>query len=167
MLLKDLKLLAQQSKAGSVTIDGSNSCDNTEYMSIEAIMLVEGKRVPVFLQLRKVTMTDAESLYTHLVSSQHRESVCTLVSYRAQRRCNLFVQVEALETLLGMNKDQLKTWLVAFGSDGASVNLGCNSSVLTKLQQRISPHIIGIHCWGHRVDLAASALVKVMHKPYV
>lgn len=68
--LIQLKELAKDSDAGSVTIDDSNSCDNTEYMSIELIMLVKGKRVAAFLQLRRVELTDAASLYDHLVRAR-------------------------------------------------------------------------------------------------
>ena len=43
--------------------------------------------------------------------------------------------------------------LVALGSDGASVMLGSNNGVIALLQKE-KPNIIGIHCCGHRLELA-------------
>ena len=44
-----------------------------------------------------------------------------------------------------------KSRLIAFGSDGASVNLGRKGGVAALLKQTI-PHLLGIHCMAHRLE---------------
>ena len=56
------------------------------------------------------------------------------------------------------------TWLsklVAFGSDGASVMLGCNADVFALLKQK-QPALIAVHCCGHCLELAYKYTVKKM-----
>ncbi|XP_038063196.1 E3 SUMO-protein ligase KIAA1586-like [Patiria miniata] len=49
--------------------------------------------------------------------------------------------------------------LVAFVSNGASVNFGRNSGVVTRLRQEY-PDLLGIHCMNHRLELAAKDAFK-------
>ncbi|XP_038065720.1 E3 SUMO-protein ligase KIAA1586-like [Patiria miniata] len=49
--------------------------------------------------------------------------------------------------------------LVAFVSDGASVNFGRNSGVVTRLRQEY-PDLLGIHCMNHCLELAAKDAFK-------
>ena len=49
--------------------------------------------------------------------------------------------------------------LVALGSDGASVMLGKNKGVIALLQKENS-RVIGVHCSGHRLELAYKDVVK-------
>ena len=52
----------------------------------------------------------------------------------------------------GVGMETWKDKLIAFGADGASVNMGCRSGVgaLLKAQQ---PHLVSIHCMAHRLEL--------------
>ena len=43
--------------------------------------------------------------------------------------------------------------LVAFGADGASVNLGKKSGLATLLKQEV-PYLVDFHCLPHRLELA-------------
>ena len=56
--------------------------------------------------------------------------------------------------------DEFSTKLVALGSDGASVMLGKKNGVIALLQQEKS-NVIGIHCCGHRLELAYKDALKV------
>ena len=49
--------------------------------------------------------------------------------------------------------------LVALGSDGASVMLGRKNGVIALLQQN-KPDVIGIHCCGHKLELAFKDAIK-------
>ena len=59
----------------------------------------------------------------------------------------------------GFTKDYLRNNLIAFCSDGASVMLGCNSGVGTRMQKDF-PKIIIWHCLNHRLQLALDDFVS-------
>ena len=74
----------------------------------------------------------------------------------------LFLQVWVLTNTLQLTKERLKTWLVGFGSDGASVNTGSSRGLATLLRQKLAPAMLAIHCFGHRANLAATSMSKVL-----
>ncbi|KAK0132499.1 Zinc finger protein 862 [Merluccius polli] len=49
---------------------------------------------------------------------------------------------------------------VAFGADGASVNMGIRNGVIAHLQSETGSHVIPIHCMPHRLELAILNLQK-------
>lgn len=56
---------------------------------------------------------------------------------------------------LELNENQWTRKLVGFGSDGATVNLGKKSGVITRLKEKQPwPVVQGIHCHAHRLELA-------------
>ena len=55
--------------------------------------------------------------------------------------------------------DYLKDNLVAFASDGASVMVGRESGVATKLKD-LFPHLKTWHCLNHRLELAVGDAVS-------
>ena len=54
---------------------------------------------------------------------------------------------------LGIEEKEWKKKLVAVGSDGAAVMVGCRSGVVTRLTEDM-PHVIGVHCMAHRLELS-------------
>ena len=52
-----------------------------------------------------------------------------------------------------------KNKTVGFGSDGASVMVGNRGGVCCLFQAEI-PHLIGVHCTAHRLELAAMGVIK-------
>ena len=54
---------------------------------------------------------------------------------------------------------EYKAKTVGFGSDGASVMLGCRNGLAVKLKGDI-PHIVEIHYVAHRLELASVAAIK-------
>ena len=67
-----------------------------------------------------------------------------------------------LQTVCASLSEHCPTWkhsLVAFGADGAPVNLGCNTGVATKLRASV-PHIVPIHGCAHRLESAIKDAAK-------
>jgi len=58
---------------------------------------------------------------------------------------------------LGLDDDVLRTSLICFASDGASVMVGTRSGVASMLLQRF-PQLVGWHCSNHRLELAFGTL---------
>lgn len=54
--------------------------------------------------------------------------------------------------------------IIGFGSDGASVMVGCRSGVATQLKGH-NPAMIALHCVAHRLALAASQAADSI--PYI
>ena len=50
--------------------------------------------------------------------------------------------------------DITKKFLVGFGADGASVNMGVKTGVSTRLQKGVSPWLVSVHCFNHRLELS-------------
>lgn len=52
-----------------------------------------------------------------------------------------------------------KEKLIGAGCDGASVNLGVNDSVATRLREN-RPYVMTVHCVAHRLELGAQSALK-------
>jgi hypothetical protein len=65
---------------------------------------------------------------------------------------------DALKSV-GLTEEEWTRKLVGFGSDGASVNIGKKSGVITRLQE-LQPLVQGIHCHAHRLELAYKDALK-------
>lgn len=67
--------------------------------------------------------------------------------------------------VLGVRGDldhhEIATKLVCFGADGVSAFHGCRTGVTVQLKSKFAPHVIGVHCMGHRVNLAVKTLSKL------
>ena len=61
--------------------------------------------------------------------------------------------LERAVRITGLKWDELLQKWVALGSDGASVMMGVRKGVAVLLKER-NPCIIGIQCFGHRLELA-------------
>ncbi|XP_072030697.1 zinc finger protein 862-like [Amphiura filiformis] len=61
---------------------------------------------------------------------------------------------------IGTSLDDLGPKLVAMGTDGAAVMMGCNNGVVTKIKNNVAPTMVGIHCFAHRLELAAKDVVS-------
>lgn len=56
--------------------------------------------------------------------------------------------------------EKLKTLLVGFGSDGASVMIGPYGGLIVKLRQTYNLNIYGVHCMAHKFNLASGRAWK-------
>ena len=68
----------------------------------------------------------------------------------------------ALDTAMNnIGLDDWKKKLVAVATDGASVNIGCKSGLITRLHDEDNmQHIIGVHCYAHKLELAVKDATK-------
>ncbi len=66
-----------------------------------------------------------------------------------------------MKNTLGLSEERMATWLVGFGSDGASVNMGRLKGIAFRLKTGVAPAITATHCYGHRGNLVAKAAEKV------
>lgn len=70
--------------------------------------------------------------------------------------------LECLNTY-GFDQQFLKECLVCFACDGASVIIGKNSGVATRLK-KMFPNLIIWHCSNHRLELAVNDVVNAVDK---
>ncbi|XP_023933505.1 zinc finger protein 862-like [Lingula anatina] len=67
--------------------------------------------------------------------------------------------LKVLKTYISCDSDKVKTSLVGFGCDGASVMLGKYGGVASKFRN-IQPSIVVVHCVSHRLELAYKDSIK-------
>ena len=60
---------------------------------------------------------------------------------------------------VGITEEKFQASVTNFNMDGASVNLGCNDSVKTRLIDNVS-HMIIVHCVNHSFELVVSVAAK-------
>ena len=67
--------------------------------------------------------------------------------------------LHAIETVMDEKDEHWKEKLISTGTDGASVMIGRLGGVVAMLQAQV-PHVIGIHCVAHKLELAFADTVK-------
>ena len=68
--------------------------------------------------------------------------------------------LHAVETVMDEKDEHWKKKLISTGTDGASVMIGrLGGGVVAMLQAQV-PHVIGIHCFAHNLELAFADTVK-------
>lgn len=67
--------------------------------------------------------------------------------------------LSSLSDQLGISTEDVSRKMVGVGSDGASVMLGKNNGVATKLRA-INPELQAVHCTAHRLELAYKDAMK-------
>lgn len=70
--------------------------------------------------------------------------------------------LEALLSGGGVEEDALASKLMCFAADGVSVFQGYRTRVTTQLVQNFAPFMIGVHCFAHRLNLAAHILETLL-----
>ncbi len=121
----DLKEKVRNARVISICYDGATDCSVTEVEMVYVRLLDNGMPRSFYLKIVDVEHAHADGVYTAVNS--------------------------AFEDL-GMPDWKEKT--VAAGSDGASVNIGVNNSVATRILADGHEYIIIIHCVAHRLELA-------------
>ena len=53
-----------------------------------------------------------------------------------------------------MLKEETQAKLLYFGADGTSVFQGNRNGITIQLVRKFAPFLLGIHCCGHRLNLA-------------
>jgi hypothetical protein len=62
----------------------------------------------------------------------------------------------------GVGIDEIAKKLLCFGADGVTVFQGLKVGVTKQLQTKYAPFMTGMHCFVHRVNLAAKTLLAIM-----
>lgn len=85
-----------------------------------------------------------------------------LVELESQRAEHIEEALLKCLKTVGFTEDWLQKNWVSFVSDGASVMLGKNSGVATRLTARY-PNLFTWHCMNHRLELAVNDVVEEVH----
>ena len=128
---REIRVNLEQSKYAGVIVDGSTDSSTTESEMI-------------FIQTSKAGFVRTN--FVRCCQGQRGDAKGIVQAIK-----------KAIETLIPWNEFVEK--LVAMGSDGASVMLGKNNGVIALLQSE-QPSMIGVHCSGHRLELAYKDAVK-------
>eukprot|EP00057_Strongylocentrotus_purpuratus_P009058 XP_011663532.1 PREDICTED: zinc finger protein 862-like [Strongylocentrotus purpuratus] len=75
-------------------------------------------------------------------------------------RCDAATVEQAIRKLCEDHNLNLKNGFVASAADGAAVNFGERSGILTRFQQEDAPWLIKMHCIAHRLELALKDAFK-------
>ncbi|XP_013383761.1 zinc finger protein 862-like [Lingula anatina] len=119
-----------EAKALSIIFDGATDTSVAEVEIVYCRIVVDGRPKEYFVGLQDL-------------QHAHSEGVVQALD-RAMRQfgCDDWLQK-----------------LVGTGSDGASVNVGANNSVRTRLQNG-RPYVVNTHCVAHRLELGALQAIK-------
>jgi hypothetical protein len=133
VITDDLKVRLKESPFFAISVDESSAIDNTEYLSIQ-IYLLDAKcnRTCEFLCLAKINRTNAITITQSIL--------------------------ESLEKYANISKKVLAERFIGFASDGASVMMGSNSGVASRLVSHHAPYMTSTHDFGHRVALGCGKL---------
>ena len=118
----------------SVIIDGATDSSVKEQ---ELVYASGGRIKTTFIGIENVERGDAVHIYDALI-------------YGFQDNVNI-------------SETDLFKKIVAFASDGASVMTGHKSGLVTKLRDK-QPHLIGIHCVNHKLELAYKDVFRCYDK---
>ena len=114
-----------KAKYYSILQDGSTDTSVSEQELIYVLFLYKGQPILKFFSIENPPVADAQHLAECVEEAFHCIGITDLFSH-----------------LYGLNVD------------GASVNLGVHKGV-TNLLRDASPWLIAVHCFNHRVELAA------------
>jgi hypothetical protein len=133
VIIDDLRVRLRDSPFFAISVDESSAIDNTEYLSIQ-IYLLDDKcvRSCEFLCLAKINQTNAATITQSILQS--------------------------LESYAGISGEELAAKFIGFASDGASVMMGSNSGVATRLVRHHAPYMTSTHDFGHRLALGCGKL---------
>lgn len=120
----------------AVTCDETTSVDNGSWLSCHAYVCENWERVPYLVALTKVIEAPTANTFLELI-------------------------LQSLEKGAGVGPDALERMLLCFGADGVSAFQGCRTGVTVQLQQKNNPFMLGVHCWAHRINLAAESMDKL------
>ena len=119
----DVRAALRDSPFVSVLCDSSTDKATIEEEIVQVRLLVDNRPKFQFLDFRPLRRANAEN-------------ICTAVTMSLQSYC-----------------PNWKEKLVAFGADGAPVNLGCNNGAAVKIKE-LCPHLVPVHGCAHRLELA-------------
>lgn len=79
-----------------------------------------------------------------------RTSACpTFAQSAISSLCLADLQVDVIEEILDVKREDLHKHLVAVSTDGASVNVGVHSGICQRLRMDWAPLLENTHCYAH------------------
>ncbi|CAG2240803.1 unnamed protein product [Mytilus edulis] len=114
----------------SILIDGATDSSVTENELIYLRFVENGRPVNHYFSIEDVEKADAQGILKEIEGAFTRNGI-----------------------------PNWKDKLIGFGSDGASVNLGCRGGIATLIKRDV-PHLVITHCIAHRLELAANSAIK-------
>ena len=106
------------------------------------------------------SILEVEIVYTRIVKDGHvREFFTSLEDIQHANAEGVF---QAVERALLKEEPNWKDKIIGAGSDGASVNIGRNNSVATRIKDG-RPYVVFPQCVAHRLELGALEAVKENH----
>jgi hypothetical protein len=67
----------------------------------------------------------------------------------------------SLDSKGGLNDNAIASKLVCFGVDGVLAFQGKRTGVTVQITQNFAPHVTGIHCFAHKINLAVKTLSQL------
>ncbi|XP_006814446.1 zinc finger protein 862-like [Saccoglossus kowalevskii] len=110
------------------------------------------------------SITDEEIVYVKYI--KNGRPTYRFVTFKPLVKADAPSITAALQSTMEENLER-KTWkndLVAASFDGANVMMGSKSGVATRLKEDV-PHLVVVHCFAHRLELAVKDVLKQM--PYL
>ena len=120
----------QNCKALSIMYDGATDCSVSEVEIIYVRLLENGYPKDYFVALQDLEHANADGVFAAIDEAMN---TCGSIHWKEK--------------------------VVGGGSDGASVNIGVNNSVATRLSEN-RPYVLNVHCVAHRLELGVLNAIK-------
>ena len=130
-----VKLALQEYQFFSLTCDEVTTVDYQTWISVHVYVVKDYVCVPLLLTLERVTGGTGSDNLTRVL-------------------------LDVLWEVGGLTREQIREKLLCFGADGAAVFHGVRGGVTVQLQQEFAPFLIGVHCSGHKTNLAMHVVSK-------
>jgi len=132
-----MKAMIKSAKYIALTCDETSGVDNCSYIAIHVYIMQDWVRVPLLITLQKLESNGATA-----------DNLTTLL-------------MGVVGVCGDLDDSAIATKLVYFGADGVSTFHSCRTGVTVQLTIKYAPHITGVHCMGHRVNLAMKTLSRL------
>ncbi|KAG8195941.1 hypothetical protein JTE90_001172 [Oedothorax gibbosus] len=131
---EEIRASLEKSNFFSIMADGSTDRGTCEEEIIYIQFLENGEVVTKFVTLQPLKTADANGI-EHAIS-------------------------DAMLNYLRLSQENTKTKLVACVLDGTPANFGEKNGAFIKLKRDGRPHLLGIHCCAHRLELAVKDVAE-------
>lgn len=98
-----------------------------------------------------VSITEQEIIYVRILEDNKPQNYFLGIVSVCDATANN-IKKELIEFLNSIGIVNVEEKLIALGTDGASVNLGAKGGIVA-LFQKDTPHLVGIHCVAHKLEL--------------
>ncbi len=118
-----------------------NTSNTKSWICIHGYILENWQQIPILLNLEKVTNgVIAENIY------------------------NVIIQTLLIQR--GLIKVEIRKKLVSIRVNGGSMFVGCKTSVLMHMKEKLAPYLVAMHCCAHCTNLAIQTFssLSIVHR---